>query len=59
MAADKAGLVGNEKCKMENVEFAMATDGLPIIPPTDAAVAEFLKFTDMPPDHSLGASPPL
>ena len=34
------------------------TDGLPIIPPTDAAVAEFLKFTDLKPDHSLGAIPP-
>ena len=89
----KAGLVGNEECEMENVEFETAkdlrppatgrrpstvewqisgtfaeiqriflnsgwTDGLPIIPPTDAAVAEFLKFTDMPPDHSLGAIPP-
>jgi hypothetical protein len=34
------------------------TDGLPIIPPTEAAVAEFLRFTDLPPDHSLGAIPP-
>ena len=34
------------------------TDGLPIIPPTEAAVAEFLKFTDLKPDHSLGAIPP-
>ena len=34
------------------------TDGLPIIPPTEAAVAEFLKFTDLPPNHSLGAIPP-
>lgn len=34
------------------------TDGLPIIPPTEAAVAEFLKFTDLPPDRSLGAIPP-
>ncbi|MBR2838520.1 MAG: hypothetical protein IKE55_07050 [Kiritimatiellae bacterium] len=34
------------------------TDGLPIIPPTEASVAEFLKFTDLPPDHSLGAIPP-
>ncbi|MBP5510223.1 MAG: hypothetical protein J6Z49_04840 [Kiritimatiellae bacterium] len=34
------------------------TDGLPVIPPTEAAVAEFLKFTDFAPDHSLGAIPP-
>ena len=34
------------------------TDGLPIIPPTEAAVAEFLKFTDLPSDYSLGAIPP-
>ena len=34
------------------------TDGLPIIPPTEEAVAEFLKFTDLPPRHSLGAIPP-
>ena len=34
------------------------TDGLPIIPPTEAAVSEFLKFTDLAPDDSLGAIPP-
>ena len=34
------------------------TDGLPVVPPTEAAVAEFLKFTDLAPDHSLGAIPP-
>ena len=34
------------------------TDGLPIVPPTERAVAEFLRFTDLPPDHSLGAIPP-
>ena len=33
-------------------------DGLPIVPPTEKAVAEFLRFTDLPPDHSLGAIPP-
>ncbi len=30
------------------------TDGLPIIPPTEAAVAEMLTGTDLPPDHILG-----
>lgn len=34
------------------------TDGLPIIPPTEAAIAEFLRFTDMPPDAVIGAIPP-
>ena len=33
------------------------TDGLPIVPPTEKAVAEFLRFTDLKPDHSLGAIP--
>jgi hypothetical protein len=27
------------------------TDGLPVIPPTEAAVAEMLSGTDLPPDH--------
>ena len=34
------------------------TDGLPIVPPTEKAVAAFLRFTDFKPDHSLGAIPP-
>ena len=34
------------------------TDGLPVLPPTETAVAEFLTFTDLPPDHSLGVIPP-
>ena len=34
------------------------TDGLPVVPPTTQAVAEFLKFTDLPPGQSLGAIPP-
>jgi hypothetical protein len=29
-------------------------DGLPIIPPTEEAVAEMLKGTDLPPDHVVG-----
>ena len=33
------------------------TDGMPIVPPTEKAVAEFLRFTDLAPDHSLGAVP--
>ena len=34
------------------------TDGLPVTPPTEKAVAEFLLFTDLPPERSLGAIPP-
>jgi hypothetical protein len=34
------------------------TDGLPIVPPTEEAVAEFLLFTDRGADDSLGAIPP-
>ena len=30
------------------------TDGLPVIPPTEEAVAEMLTGTDLPPDHLLG-----
>ena len=34
------------------------TDGLPIIPPTEEAVARFLLFTDLSPDHVVGEIPP-
>ncbi len=34
------------------------TDGLPVVPPTEKAVEELLRFTDLEPDHSLGAIPP-
>ena len=34
------------------------SDGLPVVPPTDPAIAEFLLFTDRAPDDSLGAIPP-
>ena len=34
------------------------SDGLPIILPTREIVDEFLKFTDLPPDFSLGKLPP-
>ena len=34
------------------------TDSLPIIPPTESAVAEFLKFTDLSPEIKLGEIPP-
>ena len=34
------------------------SDGLPFVPPTPDKVAEFLAFTDLPPDHALGKVPP-
>ena len=34
------------------------TDGLPIIPPTEARVAEFLKYTDYAPDAVIAEIPP-
>lgn len=34
------------------------TDGLPIIPPTPARVAEFLKYTDYKPDDVIAVIPP-
>ena len=34
------------------------SDGLPTVPPTEDLIAEFLKFTDLPADHKLGAIPP-
>lgn len=34
-------------------------DGLPIIPPTEEAVAEMLTGTDLPPDHVVGKLEPL
>jgi hypothetical protein len=34
------------------------SDGLPIVPPTIKKVAEFLKYTDHPPDEILGIAPP-
>jgi hypothetical protein len=34
------------------------TDGLPVIPPTEEAVAEMLTGTDLPADHVVGKLPP-
>ncbi len=34
------------------------TDGAPILPPTDAAVAEMLEGTDLAPDHLIGEITP-
>ena len=65
-AADAAALQGDNAAALSGTFAEIQrifldsgwTDGLPIIPPTEAAVAEFLRFTDLPPDHSLGAIPP-
>ena len=69
----KSSLQATTGCRTSNVECQITgtlaeiqrifldsgwTDGLPIVPPTEQAVAEFLRFTDLPPDHSLGAIPP-
>jgi hypothetical protein len=35
------------------------TDGLPIIPPTEDAVADMLRYTDRAPSDSVGELPPL
>lgn len=35
------------------------TDGLPVIPPTPARVAEFLKYTDYAPDAVIAEIPPV
>ena len=34
------------------------TDGLPVVPPTESAVEEFLRFTDLEPEHEIGSIPP-
>jgi hypothetical protein len=34
------------------------TDGLPIVPPTEQAVAKALEYTDLAPDDTLGKIPP-
>src|SRR5476651_1173992 len=34
------------------------TDGLPVIPPTEASVKELLDYTSLPPDEILGIIPP-
>ena len=65
-AADAAALQGDNAAALSGTYAEIQrifldsgwTDGLPIIPPTEDAVAEFLKFIDMPPGHSLGAIPP-
>lgn len=40
------------------LEGEWLSDGLPTVLPTEDLIAEFLKFTDLPADHKLGAIPP-
>ena len=62
----KAGLMGGSQAAITGTFAEIQqifldsgwTDGLPVVPPTEQAVAEFLRFTDLPPDQSLGAIPP-
>lgn len=35
------------------------TDGSPIVPPTEEAVAEMMRGTDLPPDYLVGRLPPM
>jgi len=61
----------NKNIKNENIDLSGSlmeiqqifldsgwTDGLPVMPPTESAVAEFLKFTDLSPDKVIGEIPP-
>ncbi|MDD6029664.1 MAG: hypothetical protein PUE68_02475 [Kiritimatiellae bacterium] len=57
--ADGAAITGTEAQLRQAFLDSGWTDGLPVILPTEAAVAEFLTFTDLPPGHSLGAIPPM
>jgi len=55
-----AGIVFTGDLDEVNLHFAQNgwTDGLPIIPPTPARVAEFLKYTDRAPDEVIAEIPP-
>lgn len=56
----KNGIVFTGSLEEVNAHFAEKgwTDGLPVIPPTKAAVAEFLQFTDMAEDAVVATVPP-
>ena len=59
--SDAAGdaLTGSEAEIRQTFLDSGWTDGLPVLLPTAAAVSDFLKFTDLPADRSLGAIPPM
>ena len=52
-------ITGTEAQIRQSFQDSGWTDGLPVLLPTEEVVAEFLKFTDLPADHSLGAIPPM
>ncbi len=56
----KNGIVFTGSMEEVNAHFAEKgwTDGLPVIPPTQAAVAEFLKFTDRAEDEVVATVAP-
>ena len=58
-AAPDEALTGTETELRQTFLDSGWTDGLPVILPTEKAVAEFLAFTDLPASHSLGAIPPM
>ena len=56
----KNGVVFTGTLAEVNAHFAEKgwTDGLPVVPPTKEAVAEFLKFTDIPADEVVATVAP-
>ncbi len=59
-ATKKKGVIFTGTLEEVNAYFAEQgwTDGLPIVPPSKEAVAEFLKFTDTPADEVVAMVPP-
>ena len=57
-AAKTFDLVGGFEAADAHYQEHGWTDGLPIVPPTDDAVAEFLCWTDRDPREVLGVLPP-
>ena len=52
-------ITGTEAQIRQSFQDSGWTDGLPVLLPTEESVVEFLKFTDLPADQSLGAIPPM
>jgi hypothetical protein len=54
------GIVFSGNFDEVNLHFAQNgwSDGLPIVPPTEERVSEFLKYTDLEPDAVIAAIPP-
>ena len=58
--AAESGIIYTGSLDEVNLYFSQNgwTDGLPVIPPTQARVNEFLKYTDRAPDEVIAAVPP-